>query len=111
MQLTATTIARHRRLPRSDSATLAAEIAGEVVRRIRAEDSNGGNRNLESLRVGPEEMAAMLGIKRRTLTEWQRRRLIPFERIGPPRGRSIVLFEPAAVDRALRRWRVRSVGD
>jgi hypothetical protein len=73
-------------------------------------------RNLETpcappLRIGPAEMAKRLGIKRRALTDWQRKRLIPFERIGPAKGRSIILFDGDAVDKALKCWRVKSVGD
>lgn len=70
-------------------------------------------RKLQSpaLRIGPAEMARRIGISPRTLRDWQRKRLIPFERIGPSRGRSIVLFDVAAVDQALKRWRVKSVGD
>jgi excisionase family DNA binding protein len=65
----------------------------------------------DRLRVNPAEMAALLGISKRTLSDWMRRRLIPFERIGPNRGRSIVMFDVAAVDTALKRWRVKAVGD
>lgn len=63
------------------------------------------------LRIGPDEMAAALGIARRTLRDYQRRRIVPFERIGPARGRSKVFYDRAAVDEALCRWRTRTVGD
>jgi excisionase family DNA binding protein len=56
-------------------------------------------------------MARLLGISRRTLSDWMRKRLIPFERIGPKKGRSTVLFDRDDVDKALKRWRVKSVGD
>jgi excisionase family DNA binding protein len=64
----------------------------------------------DRLRINPAEMAGLLGISKRTLSDWMRRRLIPFERIGPSRGRSIVMFDIAAVDAALKRWRIKAVG-
>jgi len=63
------------------------------------------------LRVNVDEMSRLLGISKRTLSDWMRRRLVPFERTGLKRRRSIVLFEIAAVDNALKRWRVKSVDD
>jgi excisionase family DNA binding protein len=66
---------------------------------------------LTPLRLRPKDMAQRLNISQRTLREWARKRIIPFERIGPPRGRSIILFDVAAVDRALQRWRSKAVGD
>jgi len=74
-------------------------------------DAGSGMDLKDRLRVNPAEMAGLLGISQRTLRDWMHRRLIPFERIGPSRGRSIVMFDIAAVDAALKRWRVKAVGD
>ena len=90
---------------------MATEIAREVAEILKAEIRNSVTPCAPPLRIGPDEMAKRLGIKRRTLTDWQRKRLIPFERIGPAKGRSIILFDVDAVDKALKRWRVKSVGD
>jgi len=65
----------------------------------------------QPLRIGRAEMAKRIGISQRTLSNWTRKRMVPFDRIGSARGRSIVLFEIAAVNAALRRWRYRSVGE
>ena len=96
-------------LDESDLKQLALEIASEVVKKLK--EQNAENPSPARLRIGPDEMCQSLGIKRRTLTDWQRRRIIPFERIGPSKGRSTILFDPPAVDKALQRWRIRSVSD
>jgi excisionase family DNA binding protein len=64
-----------------------------------------------ALRVGPEEICLLLGIGRTKLRKMMRRHEIPFERFGPPRGRSTVFFDPQAVARALERRRSRVVGE
>lgn len=93
----------------SDLKRLTVEIASEVARKLR--EQNVEPLSVPRLRIGPDEICKSLGIKRRTLTDWQRKRLIPFERIGPSKGRSTLLFNVADVDRALKRWRIRSVGE
>ncbi len=90
---------------------LAIEIAVEVMKLLVAQARNLSRLLVLPLRFSPEEIAEQIGIKRRTLTDWMRKRLIPFERIGPKKGRSTVLFERDDVDKALKRWRVKSVGE
>jgi len=46
-----------------------------------------------------KEQAAELRISVRTLEEWQQAKMVPFFKIG-----RIVLFDPEAVDKALRRF-------
>lgn len=98
-------------LSESDRKALAVEIAKELAQTFGAEINEAKNPPLRMLRIGPKEMARCLGIGRRTLSDWQRRRIIPFERIGKSRGRSTVLFDVNDVDKALRRWRTKAVGD
>src|ERR1035441_3211453 len=107
----ATTIAREYRLTESDCEALADKATDKVVKRLMAVIHNLSRLCVPPLRVGPDEMARLLGISRRTLSDWMRKRLIPFERIGPKKGRSTVLFDRDDVDKALKRWRVKSVGD
>ena len=106
-----TTLERDYRLTESDCEALADKTTDRVVKRLMAEIHNLSRLYVPPLRVGPDEMARLLGISRRTLSDWMRKRLIPFERIGPKKGRSTVLFDRDDVDKALKRWRVKSVGD
>jgi excisionase family DNA binding protein len=56
--------------------------------------------------ISAEELCECLGISRRTLGDWMRKKVVPYEKIG---GR--VLFDVADVDRALRRFRIKAIGD
>ena len=53
------------------------------------------------------EAAQYLGVAPRTLSDWQRRRMIPFIRAG----RKCVLFRADDLDKALGRYRVAAVGE
>ncbi len=53
-----------------------------------------------------EQAARYLGIGLRTLGELQRRRVIPFSRMGP----RCVLFKLSDLDAAVAQWRVDSIG-
>lgn len=82
---------------------------GQVVREILGEHREPLKPVGEPLFIGPKEMAKRLEISERTLREWTRTRRIPFLRIGPLRGRSIVRFKVADVETALAKWQTKSV--
>jgi len=65
-----------------------------------------GRPPLEPLRVNIKEVAKLLGKSERTLAEWQRLRIIPSEKIGRN-----VMFDIAAVDLALKKFRRNAAGD
>ena len=52
------------------------------------------------------QAAQFLGISVRTLTDWQRARIIPFRKI-----RRAVLFDPHELEQAVGRFRVAAVGE
>ncbi len=54
----------------------------------------------------PDEVCAAVGISRRTLSDWQQRRLIPFRRVG-----RTCLFAAGDIQRALDRFLVRATSD
>jgi excisionase family DNA binding protein len=54
----------------------------------------------------PADATKLLPISRRTLSNWQRRHLIPFYRIG-----RTVMFRRADIEAALERFRVNAVGE
>ena len=54
-----------------------------------------------------EEAAKYLNISLRTLTDWQRRHLVPFAKIS----HKVCLFKTADLDRAIERLTLRAVGD
>jgi len=64
--------------------------------------------NVESaaLYLRPTEATKLLPVSRRTLSNWQRRHVIPFYRIG-----RTVLFKRADIEAALERFRVKAVGE
>ena len=82
---------------------------GSIVREVLAEHRVPLKPEGEPLFIGPKEMAKRLEISERTLREWTRTRRIPFLRIGPLRGRSIVRFKVADVETALAKWQTKSV--
>ena len=53
------------------------------------------------------EAARFLNISPRTLTEWQRRRIVPYCKVS----HRVCLFRQADLDRALLRFRVAAVGE
>lgn len=53
------------------------------------------------------EAAQYLGVAPRTLSDWQRRRMVPFIRAG----RKCVLFRVTDLDAAMGRFRVAAVGE
>lgn len=54
-----------------------------------------------------EDAAEYLNISIRTLSEWMRRRIVPFSKIS----HRICLFRAIDLDRAMDRFRVRAVGE
>ena len=58
------------------------------------------------MKISPEELCESLGISRRTLSNWQRRHVIPFYRIGRR-----ILFDVAQVEHALQRFRCIAIGE
>jgi excisionase family DNA binding protein len=54
----------------------------------------------------PNDAVKVLPISRRTLSNWQRRRLLPFYKIG-----RAVMFKRADLEHALDRFRVAAVGE
>ena len=62
--------------------------------------------NPEPLRVNIKELAKRLGKSERTLAEWKRLHIIPFEKIGRN-----LMFDVAAVDAALKKYRRNAAGD
>jgi len=54
----------------------------------------------------PDEAAKLLGISRRCLSNWQKRRVIAFYRIG-----RTVIFKRADIEAALSRFRINAVGE
>jgi len=54
----------------------------------------------------PDQAIEVLPISRRCLSNWQRRRVIPFYRIG-----RTVMFKRADIESALERFRVAAVGE
>ena len=55
----------------------------------------------------PREVCRILGISLRTLSEWRRRRIIPYHKVS----HRVVLFRLRDVDRALERFRIKSIGE
>jgi excisionase family DNA binding protein len=53
-----------------------------------------------------EEAGKYLGVSNRTVSEWQRRRIIPHVKVG----RKCVLFKRADLDAAMDRFTIRAVG-
>ena len=56
--------------------------------------------------VKKSQLASHLGVSTRTINYWMARRVIPFLKIGKLR-----LFDVAAVERALKRFEVKSIGE
>lgn len=54
----------------------------------------------------PDEAAELLGVSRRTLSNFQRRHLIGFSKLG-----RVVVFRRADIEAALQRFRVAAVGE
>lgn len=50
--------------------------------------------------------AKYLGISERCVSDWQKRRIIPFVKVG----RKVILFDPAALDKAVGKFVVQAVG-
>jgi len=61
---------------------------------------------LVPMRINIVQLAEKLGKSQRTIAEWKRRRIIPFEKIGRN-----VMFDVAAVDAALKKYRRNAAGD
>ena len=61
---------------------------------------------LPRLYLRPDEVARVIGISRRTLSEWQSSRVIGFRRIG-----RTVLFSVADIQTAIDRYRIVPVGE
>ena len=61
---------------------------------------------LPMLYLRPRDALEMLPVSRRTLSNWQRRRVIPFYRVG-----RIILFKRCDIEEALERFRVAAIGE
>jgi excisionase family DNA binding protein len=61
---------------------------------------------LPMLYLRPQDVLEMLPVSRRTLSNWQRRRVIPFYRVG-----RIILFKRCDIEEALERFRVAAIGE
>ena len=58
------------------------------------------------LYLRPDEAARVIGISRRTLSEWQSARVIGFRRVG-----RTVLFSVADIQTAIDRYRIAPIGE
>jgi excisionase family DNA binding protein len=70
---------------------------------------NGGDADAVAaarLYLRPDELVAVLGISRRTLSKWQAKRLVPFRRIG-----RAVLFSVKEVQATIDRFSVAAIGE
>jgi hypothetical protein len=67
----------------------------------------------QPLRVDSAELRHLLPICERTLDRWMNDRIIPYEQVPTSKksDRGKLLFDLAAVDKALKRWRRNAVGD
>jgi len=84
------------------------EACKETTRRTAAE-RNTMNRQLTNTKPGylrPSDAAKYYGVAPRTLRDWQRRRLVPFSKMG----RRCILFKLADLDAVAARFRVDSIG-
>ncbi len=63
------------------------------------------NNSINPAFIRRDEAAKYCGVSRRTISEWQARRVIPFIRMG----RKCVLFKRADLDKALGKFEVRAV--
>ena len=61
---------------------------------------------LPLLYLRPRDALEMLPVSRRTLSNWQRRRVIPFYRVG-----RVILFKPCDIEEALERFCVAAIGE
>ena len=80
-----------------------------TVQERNADDSTTGKGRSE-IRPGylrKEQAAEYLNISIRTLSDWMRRRIVPFSKIS----HRICLFRITDLDRAMDRFRVRAVGE
>ncbi len=69
-------------------------------------DDRGTGAALPRLYLRPDEAARVIGISRRTLSEWQSARVIGFRRIG-----RTVLFSISDIQTAIDRYRITPVGE
>ena len=69
-------------------------------------DERNTGASLPRLYLRPDEAARVIGISRRTLSEWQSSRVIGFRRIG-----RTVLFSIADIQAAIDRYRIAPVGE
>ena len=58
------------------------------------------------LYLRPDEAAPAIGVSKRTLSEWQATRVVPFRRVG----RTILFYVPEVLE-ALNRYRVAPIGE
>lgn len=67
----------------------------------------------QPLRVDSDELCCLLHVSERTLSRWISNHIIPYEQVptSKKRTRGKLLFDLAAVDKALKRWRRNAVGD
>jgi excisionase family DNA binding protein len=55
----------------------------------------------------PDQAAQLLSVSKRTLSAWQKARIVPFVKIG----RKCVLFRRSDLDKAMTRFSVRALGE
>ena len=58
--------------------------------------------DMGDLYIRKKQAAELLGIALRTLTNWERQKVVPFRKIG-----RLVLFKKSEIDRALNSFRVK----
>ncbi len=85
---------------RSSTPREAGVVASQIV-------STSPSKNIVPLRyLRPAQVVSEFSVSRRTLSNWQRRRILSFSKIG-----RTVLFRRADVEAALDRFRVSAVGE
>jgi excisionase family DNA binding protein len=78
----------------------AADQIGATRHRTKSTDTSN------ALYLRPADATQLLPVSRRTLSNWQRRHVIPFYRIG-----RTVMFKRADIEAALERFRIAAVGE
>ena len=77
-----------------------ADQIGATTHRIKS------TRSSDSPYLRPDQVIKLLPISRRCLSNWQRRHLIPFHRIG-----RTIIFKRTDIESALERYRVAASGE
>ncbi len=73
-------------------------------------EQSGRSASMDDMQIGymrKDAAAKYLGISIRTLTTWQRKKIVPYIKMS----HRICLFRKVDLDRALARYRIRSAGE